>query len=1034
MAAGSFIHAHLQPQHQITNKKDIREEDLFMFRRPLRSLALLTLSIASLMAQGQSTTATKDDWEEINFETNSAVLTDGYPSLLRLAELLTKNPGYKVRVEGHTDGVGSKRGNEKLGMLRAQAVKSFLEKYGARPDQISATTQGMGQPKVGNDTKEGRWMNRRTLLHVADAQGRPVSGGGVGDAIRNLNAATGGPASAADPKCCDEILKRLDKLDDILALLRTVKADHDKLAGEVAQLKSDSSKAAAAVSATPPVTREEVASSTSRALDEAFSKHASPKWSILGANAGMDNNGALTFTGKGRYFAPIGKSSAIQSEAEYMYFRDRQEGQFDAGLVQRFSNVQMGLFSSFKHANFSEFRSGGTLGQGSIAVDYIFSRGRAGLFGTKAFLNNAVVNRAPISPNVFLETYMRAVDQLGFSTTVAVAGDSYVEGNLGFLRAYGNGNKPGGMIRYVHPLNKMIALSLEGGLNETLIGKNNSGSVRFGVLFGNWLRPRDYNTVETPVPMDIPRIRYELLTRRVRTGNSAPIADAGGDQNGVTAGTVRLDGTASYDPDGDPITFQWQQVAGPTVALTNPTTSVATFTAAAGQNYSFRLTVKDDQNAQGVARANVITRAPLTVRILRFAANPIQVRAGQPVNLLWLIENADSASISPVVGAVNATQGSTPVTPTETTTYRLTARNATSEAVETVTVNVERPLPRIISFQASPATINRGQSSTLSWQTENADTVTVSGIGTVNANGTAPISPTDTTTYTITATNQFGSASATAVIQVGTAPPTGEGLPRIIRFTGSPMDITAGERTTIDWLVENATTVNISTLGTVGLQGNVPASPTTNMLYTITASNAVGQVSSTIGINVRPAVVVPPVTPGPTITSCIANPVEVANAGDPSSLSFTALNATVVTLNGLGITNPVTVRPLVTTTYTLIAYNAKNETARCEVTVRVKTINEADRPIANAGTGQDTIYRLLTLDGSKSIDPKGGPLTYLWTIEDKTAVILEPTSITPRVQLGEQFGPYIFKLTVTNNLGISASSLVTVNYVLTRVR
>lgn len=995
------------------------------------------MSFAGLMAQGLTTTATKDDWEEINFEFNSALLTDGYPSLLRLAELLTKNQGFKVRVEGHTDRVGSDRFNEKLGMQRAQAVKLFLEKYGANASQLTATTQGKAQPKVGNDSREGRWMNRRTILHVADAQGRPVSAGGVGDAIRNLNAATGGPAAAADPKCCDEILKRLDKLDDILALLRTLKTDHDKLSGEVAKLKDENAKIAAAAtpSAGPaPIGRGETADISRKVIEETLVKNTSPKWSILGANAGMDNDGRLTFTGKGRYFAPIGKSSAIQSEAEYMYFRDRQEGQFDAGLVQRFDRIQMGLFTSFKHATFSQYRSGGTLGQGAIAVDYIFSRGRVGLFGTKAFLNNAVVNRAPISPNVFLETYMRAVDQLGVSTTAAVWKDSYIEGNLGFLRAYGNGNKPGGMIRYVHPVNRMVALSVEGGLNETLIGKNNSGSVRFGVLFGNWLRPRDYNTVETPVPMDIPRIRYELLTRRVRTGNSAPIADAGGDQIGAAAGPIRLDGTASYDPDGDPITFQWQQVAGPTVTLSNAATSVATFTAAAGQSSAFRLTVKDDQNAQGVARANVTTRAPLTVRILRFTANPVQIRAGQPVNLLWLIENADSATITPVVGAVNATQGNTPVTPSETTTYRLTAKNATSEAVETVTVNVERPLPRIISFQASPATIDRGQSSTLSWQTENTDTVTVSGVGTVRANGTAPISPTETTTYTITATNQFGSASATAVVQVGTAPPAGGGLPRIIRFTGSPMDITVGERTTIDWLVENATAVSISTLGTVGLQGNVPASPTANTLYTLTASNAQGQISSTIGINVRSTVVVPPAAQLPALTACIANPVEVANAGDPASISFTVQNATVVTLNGLGITNPVTVRPTATTTYTLIAYNAKNETARCEVTVRVRAIADVDRPIANAGASQDTIYRLVTLDGSKSVNPKGGPLTYLWTLEDKTAVILEPTSITPRVQLGEQFGPYIFRLTVTNSLGISSSSFVTVNFLLTRIR
>ncbi|MBM3796225.1 MAG: hypothetical protein FJW31_19685 [Acidobacteria bacterium] len=58
--------------------------------------------------------------------------TDGYPSLLRLAELLNKNTDYKVRLVGHTDYIGAHPFNDQLARTRAASVKTFLEKYGAR--------------------------------------------------------------------------------------------------------------------------------------------------------------------------------------------------------------------------------------------------------------------------------------------------------------------------------------------------------------------------------------------------------------------------------------------------------------------------------------------------------------------------------------------------------------------------------------------------------------------------------------------------------------------------------------------------------------------------------------------------------------------------------------------------------------------------------------------------------------------------------------------------------------------------------------
>ena len=73
-----------------------------------RSFALLLAGASLMAAQGLSTNASKDDWEEVNFEFNSSVLSDGYPSLLRLAELLHQNADYRVSLDGNTDSVGSK--------------------------------------------------------------------------------------------------------------------------------------------------------------------------------------------------------------------------------------------------------------------------------------------------------------------------------------------------------------------------------------------------------------------------------------------------------------------------------------------------------------------------------------------------------------------------------------------------------------------------------------------------------------------------------------------------------------------------------------------------------------------------------------------------------------------------------------------------------------------------------------------------------------------------------------------------------------
>jgi len=822
----------------------------------LRRLAVLPLVFSLLAirmsAQGLDTQATKDDWEEINFEYNSSVLVDGFPSLLRLAELLKAHPGYKVQVEGHTDRLGGNGYNDKLGMARANSVRDFLVKYGASANQIQVSTRGKLDPKYAGQkgtyarTDEARWMNRRVGLTVTDEQGRTVGAGGAGDAIRAIEPPK---PQAGLTDCCNEVLHRLDKLDEIEQLLKNLADQNAALQKQLAELKGDQDRLRqnqqnleSQVSNLPkPPTTSDVASAVTTEIE----KKKDPRFELLGLNVGANQEGDITFTGKGRYFAPFGPNYAFQSEGEYFYNKGQREGQFDLGLVDRISRFQAGLFASFKHANLTGDQTGGTLGQGAVTLDYIAGWGKVGVFGTKAFLDDALVNSSPLTmngrifQNILLQRYLRVVDQAGLSGTAPLFGRNYFEGNVGYLRSTVNGDRVGGTLRLIFPMNDKIAFTVEGGVNETLLGAGNTGRAVVGVQFGNMMRPKEFLPATHAVPVQIPRVHYEVLTRRLRIGNSPPVADAGPNQSLPGAATVTLDGSASFDPDGDPITFLWTRETGPPVNLANPTSAVTTFAAVAGQVYTFRLTVKDNFGGQGIARVTITTGNPAPPTIVSFIANPTTINMGESSQLSWHVINADTVSISTLGN--EALNGSAPVTPSATTTYILTATRGSQSVTAPATVTVNNGtggsgVPIIVAFTANPTSITQGATSTLSWQVQNATTVTIdNGVGTVPLNGTRGVSPAATTVYTLTATNANGNASQQATVTVTSTGPT------ITSFTATPPSIAPGGGSALTCNAINATSININGTTFNAGSGTLAVSPPQTTTYTCVATGQNGQ-------------------------------------------------------------------------------------------------------------------------------------------------------------------------------------------------
>lgn len=149
---------------------------------------------------------------------------------------------------------------------------------------------------------------------------------------------------------------------------------------------------------------------------------------------------------------------------------------------------------------------------------------------------------------------------------------------------------------------------------------------------------------------------------------------------------------------------------------------------------------------------------------------PATIKSGQSATLSWSSQAGTTVNLQPGVGTVS-TQGTRTVTPAQTTTYTLTVTGSggTSTASATVTVSSAKqttPAPTS-NLTVQPATINSGQSATLSWSSKDGTTASLEpGVGTVSAQGTATVTPTQTTTYTLTVTGSGGTTRSTATVTV----------------------------------------------------------------------------------------------------------------------------------------------------------------------------------------------------------------------------------------------------------------------------
>lgn len=108
--------------------------------------------------------------DSIEFRSGSAsVDPQSFGLLASIAKTILALPANKkIVIEGHTDGRGNKKKNEKLSQDRAQAVIAHLVRGGVARERLSAIGYGPNRPIADNKTDAGRKKNRRVEFLIND--------------------------------------------------------------------------------------------------------------------------------------------------------------------------------------------------------------------------------------------------------------------------------------------------------------------------------------------------------------------------------------------------------------------------------------------------------------------------------------------------------------------------------------------------------------------------------------------------------------------------------------------------------------------------------------------------------------------------------------------------------------------------------------------------------------------------------------------------------------------------------------------------
>ncbi|MFK7741457.1 MAG: REJ domain-containing protein [Planctomycetota bacterium] len=476
----------------------------------------------------------------------------------------------------------------------------------------------------------------------------------------------------------------------------------------------------------------------------------------------------------------------------------------------------------------------------------------------------------------------------------------------------------------------------------------------------------------------------------IQAENDAPTADAGQAAAYDEGSTVRLNGTASSDPEGVGLTYSWTQVSGPSVTLDDPNSAQPSFTSPNGlanTNLQFALTVSDGANVSSVD----------TVTITIFSDNDAPTAdAGSPI----VADELD-----------------------------------------------------VVTLQGLGSSDPEGQGLTYSWIQVSGPTVTLTNPNSATPSFTAPQSLSNTTLQfelTVSDGSNVSSAATVSVLsQADNDAPSANAGSNIDASEGTEIELNGtasidpeGEGLTYTWIQTGGPTVTLDDPTSATPRLTVPeAIANTTIEFELQVSDGTSTSSAdTVRIAVAADNDAPSADAGPPQVSAESELIQLDGtaSSDPEgqglTYTWTQTQGPTVTLS-----DPTSATPTFTVpeqiTNTIVRFEltvSDGATASSdEVSVGIRADNDA--PSVNAGRNQSVQINETVELRAFGRDPEGQALTYTWVQTGGPSVELQnsdtgvPNFVAPEVTESTPFEFQVAASDGTNTSFDSVTILVTQN-------